>query len=216
MFTCLFGVFAYRRMTFKLCNTPATFQWCMLAIFANMLEKCINVFMDDFSVFGPSFDCCLTNLELVLRRYVEAILVLNWKNCRFMVQEGIVLGHKISARGIEVDKAKIYVFEKLPLPINVKGIRSFLGYAGFYRRFIKDFSKIARPLNKLLNKDVVFKLDEECLTTFHTLKNSLVSAPIIGAPDWSKEFKLVTMQLVQFLDNDKTRCFMPFIMLARS
>ena len=126
--------------------------------------------MDDFLVFKPSFDSCLMNLELVQRRCVETNLVLNWEKCHFMVQEEIVLGHKILARGIEVDKAKIDVIEKLPPPVNAKGIRSFLGHVGFYRRFIKDFSKIARPLSNFLNKDAVFKLDEECLEAFQSLK----------------------------------------------
>ena len=162
-----------------------------MAIFTDMVEKCIEVFMDDFSVFGSSFDCCLINLELVLQCCEETNLVLNWEKCHFMVQEGIVLGHKISVKGIEVDKAKIDVIEKLPPPINVKGIESFLGHAGFYRRFIKDFSKIAKPLSNLLNKDVVFQFDEECLTAFETLKDRLVSASVITAPDWRKEFELI-------------------------
>ena len=135
-FTCPFGVFAYRRMPFGLCNAPTTFQRCMMTIFADMVEKCIEVFMDDFSVFGSSFNFCLSNLERVLQRCDETNLVLNWEKCHFMVQEGIVLGHKISARGIEVDKTKIDVIEKLPPPVNVKGVRSFLGHVGFYRRFI--------------------------------------------------------------------------------
>ena len=185
IFTCPFGVFAYRRMPFGLCNAPATFQRCMMAMFVDMVEKCIEVFMDGFSVFGSSFDCCLTNLELVLQRYEETNLLLNWEKCHFMVQEGIILGHKISFKGIEVDKAKIDVIEKLPPPINVKGVRSFLGHAGFYRRFIKDFSKIAKPLSNLLNKDVLFLFDEECLRASNTLKAKLVSAPVITAPDWS-------------------------------
>ena len=108
-----------------------------------------------------------------------------------MVQEEIVLGHKISTRGIEVDKAKIDVIEKLPLPVNTKGIRGFLGHASFYRRFIKDFSKISRPLSNLLNKDAVFKFDEKCLEAFQTLKEKLVSGPIMVAPDWSAEFELM-------------------------
>ena len=87
-FICPFRVFAYRRMSFGLCNAPTTFQKYMLAIFVDMVEKCIEVFMDDFSVSGPSFDCCLTNLEHVLRCYVEENLVLNWEKCHFMVQEG--------------------------------------------------------------------------------------------------------------------------------
>ena len=132
-FTFPFGVFAYRRMPFGLCNAPSTFQRCMMAIFSNMVEKCIEVFMDDFSIFGASFEGCLSNLERVLQRCEESNLVLNWEKCHFMVQEGIVLGHKISVRGIEVDKAKIDVMDKLPPSMNVKGIRSFLGHVGFYR-----------------------------------------------------------------------------------
>ena len=111
-FTCPFGVFAYHRMPFGLCNAPATFQRCMMTIFADMVEKCIEVFMDDFSVFGASFDNCLSNLERVLQRCEES---------------NLVLGHNISRRGIEVDKAKIDVIDKLPPPVNVKGIQSFLG-----------------------------------------------------------------------------------------
>jgi len=98
-FTCPFGIFAYRKMTFGLCNAPATFQRCMLAIFADLIENCIEAFMDDFSIFGSTFDACLENLNLVLRRCVETNLVLNWEKCHFMVIEGIVLGHKISESG---------------------------------------------------------------------------------------------------------------------
>jgi hypothetical protein len=105
-----------------------------------------------------------------------------------MVREGIVLGHRVSERGIEVDRAKIEVIEQLPPPANVKGICSFLGHAGFYRRFIKNFSEIARPLTKLLAKDVPFVFDEECLIAFHTLKKALISAPIIQPFDWSYTF----------------------------
>jgi len=180
-----FGVFAYKRMPFGLCNAPTTFKRCMMQIFADMVDKCIEVFMDDFSVFGSTFDCYLTNLELVLQHCKETNLVLNWEKYHFMVQEEIVLGHKISVKGIEVDKSKIDVIEKLPPPINLKGFRSFLGHVGFYRHFIKDFSKIAKPLGILLNKDVVFRFDEERLTTFDTLKDRLVSAPMITTPDWS-------------------------------
>ena len=190
-FTYPFGVFAYRRMPLGLCNAPATFQRCMMAIFADMVVKCIEVFMDDFSVFGSSFDCCLANLERVLQWCEETNLVLNWEKCHFMVQEEIVLGHKISVRGIEVDKAKIDVIEKRPPPVNVKRVKIFLGHAGFYRRFIKDFSKFAKSLSNLLNKDDVFLFDEDCLKAFNTLKTSLVSAPIITTPNWGQEFELM-------------------------
>nr|GEZ97921.1 reverse transcriptase domain-containing protein [Tanacetum cinerariifolium] len=122
-FTCPYRMFAYRCIPFRLCNAPGIFQRYMMAIFHDMIEKTMEVFMDDFS-----------------KSY-------------FMVKEGIVLGHRISKNGIEVDKAKVDVITKLPHPITVKGIRSFLGHASFYRRFIQDFSKIARPMTRLLKKD---------------------------------------------------------------
>ncbi|KAL5540988.1 hypothetical protein UlMin_043785 [Ulmus minor] len=152
---------------------------------------CPYVFMDDFSVFGSSFDNCLANLALVLQRCVDTNLVLNWEKCHFMVREGIVLGHRISVKGIEVDQAKIDVIKKLPPPTNVKGVRSFLGHAGFYRRFIKDFSKITKPLCELLVKDAVFYFSKDCLHAFETLKEKLISSPIIVAPDWELPFTLM-------------------------
>ena len=163
----------------------------MMAIFSDMVEKTIEIFMDDFSVMGNSFDNCLENLRVVLTRCEETNLVLNWEKCHFMVQEGIVLGHRISARGIEVDKAKIEAIEKLPPPSSVKGIRSFLGYAGFYRRFIKDFSQIAKPLSNLLVQGIPFEFDSQCLKAFTVLKDKLISAPIVVAPDWSFPFELM-------------------------
>ncbi|GKC15497.1 reverse transcriptase domain-containing protein [Tanacetum coccineum] len=149
------------RMPFGLCNAPTTFQRCMLAIFHDMIKESIEVFMDDFSVFGDSFDKCLNNLDKMLQRCKDAHLVLNWEKCHFMVKEGIVLGHKVSSAGLEVDKAKINVISKLPPPTNIKGVGSFLGHAGFYGRFIKDFLKIARLLTKLLEKDTPFEIDDE-------------------------------------------------------
>ena len=190
-FTCPFGTFAYRRMPFGLCNAPATFQRCMLSIFSDMVERFIEVFMDDFSVFGNSFEECLHHLSLVLERCNEKNLVLNWEKCHFMVKRGIVLGQIIFDDGIEVDKAKIDLISKLPPPKSVKQIRSFLGHAGFYRRFIKDFSKIAKPLCQLLAKEAPFEFDEKCLKAFERLKKELTSAPIIQPPDWTIPFELM-------------------------
>ncbi|GJR51401.1 reverse transcriptase domain-containing protein [Tanacetum coccineum] len=115
-FMCSYGTFAYRRMPFGLCNAPRTFQRCMMAIFHDMIEKTMEVFMDDFSVFGDSFDSCLSNLEQMLKRCEDTNLVLNWEKCHFMCKEGIVLGHKISKSGIEVDRAKVDVIAKLLIP----------------------------------------------------------------------------------------------------
>ena len=122
--------------------------------------------MEDFSVYGNSFDNCLANLKKILARCEELNLVLNWEKCHFMVQQGIVLGRLVSSRGIEADKAKVEVIEKLPPPVNVKGIRSFLEHAGLYQRFIPDFSKITQPLTELLANDVPFVFSDDGVAVF--------------------------------------------------
>ncbi|CAN6697969.1 unnamed protein product [Malus baccata var. baccata] len=190
-FTCPFGTFAYRRMPFRLCNAPATFQRCMVSIFSDMIEKIIEVFMDDFSVYGDSFDTCLHHLSLVLKRCQETNLVLNWEKCHFMVSHGLVLGHIISEKGIEVDKSKVELVISLPIPTTVREVRSFLGHAGFYRRFMKNFSMISRPLCRLLQKDVTFDMNEEFVVAFNKLKELLSTAPVIMPPDWSLPFELM-------------------------
>nr|GEY08500.1 reverse transcriptase domain-containing protein [Tanacetum cinerariifolium] len=164
---------------------------CMMAIFHDMIEKTIEVFMDDFSVFENSFQSCLSHLERILKRCEDTNLYLNWKKSHFMVKDGIVLGHKISKQGIEVDKAKVDVITKLPHPTTIKGIISFLGHAGFYRRFIKDFSKIARPMTRILKKDTPFIFSQECVEVFQTLKRKLTEDPILIAPDWDMPFELM-------------------------
>ncbi|GKC33520.1 reverse transcriptase domain-containing protein [Tanacetum coccineum] len=190
-FTCPYGTFAYRRMPFGLCNAPGMFQRCMMPIFHDMIEKTMEVFVDDFSVFGNSFSTCLTNLDKMLKRCEDTNLALNWEKIHFMVKEGIVLGHKISKKGIEVDKAKIDVISKLPHPTTVKGIQSFLGHAGFYQRFIKDFLKISRLMTHLLEKNTQFIFLEDCIQAFQTLKKKLTKAPILIAPNWDQPFELM-------------------------
>ncbi|XP_021722788.1 uncharacterized protein LOC110690271 [Chenopodium quinoa] len=190
-FTCPFGTFTYRRMPFGLCNAPATFQRCMMSIFSEFVEHFMEVFMDDFTVYGDSFDKCLHHLSMVLKRCIDSNLVLNSEKCHFMVQQGIVLGHVVSSRGIEVDKAKIDTIQSLPYPTNVREVRSFLGHAGFYRRFIEGFSKLANAMCKLLQKDVKFHFDDDCKKAFDELKAKLISAPIIQAPDWSLPFEIM-------------------------
>ncbi|KAK1693120.1 hypothetical protein QYE76_009817 [Lolium multiflorum] len=155
-----------KRMPFGLCNAPATFQRCMSAIFHGFCES-------------------------IVERCEETNLVLNWEKCHFMVNEGIVLGHKIFERGIEVDRAKVEAIEKMPYPRDVKGIRSVLGHAGFYRRFIKDFSKISKPLTNLLQKDVPFVFDDDCKEAFETLKKALTTAPVVEPPDWNLPFEIM-------------------------
>lgn len=117
-----YGFFAYRRMPFELCNALTTFQWCIISIFLDMVEKYIEIFMDNFSIFENSFYNCLINFSLLLKRCKQTNLVLNWEKCHFMIKDGIILGHKIPFKGIEVNKAKIDVIAKVPPPSNVKGI----------------------------------------------------------------------------------------------
>nr|KYP49703.1 Retrovirus-related Pol polyprotein from transposon opus [Cajanus cajan] len=138
----------------------------MLSIFSDFLENCIEVFMDDFTIYGSSFDTCLDNLDKVLNRCIETNLVLNFEKCHFMVEQGIVLGHIISSQGIEVDPTKISVISQLPYPSCVREVRSFLGHVGFYKRFIKELSKKALPLSNLLEKEVDFVFDKKCKQAF--------------------------------------------------
>nr|GEV99615.1 reverse transcriptase domain-containing protein [Tanacetum cinerariifolium] len=142
-FTCPYGTFAYRSMHFGLCNAPGTFQRCMMAIFHDMIEKTIEVFMDDFSVFRNSFQSCLSHLERMLKRCEDTNLCLNWEKSHFMVKEGIVLGHKISKQGIEVDKAKVDVITKLPHPTTVKDT-PFI----FPKECVESFQTLKRKLTE--------------------------------------------------------------------
>nr|GEY66570.1 retrovirus-related Pol polyprotein [Tanacetum cinerariifolium] len=190
-FTCPNGTFAYRCMPIGLCNAPGRFQRCLRAIFHDSIEKMMEVFMDDFLVFWNSFETCLSHLDKMPKRGEDTNLCLNWEKSHFMLKEGIVLGHKISKNGIEVDKAKVDVISKLPHPTTVKGIRSFLSLAVFYLRFIQDFSKIARPMTRLLEKDTQFFFFKECVEAFQTLKKKLTEAPILIAPDWDLPFELM-------------------------
>nr|GEY04121.1 reverse transcriptase domain-containing protein [Tanacetum cinerariifolium] len=161
-FTCPYEMFAYRRMPFGLCNAP---------------------------VFGNSFGTCLSHLDKMLKRCEDPNLCLNWEKSHFMVKEGIILDHKISKNGIEVDKAKVDVIAKHPT--TVKGIRSFLGHVGFYRQFIQDFSKISRPMTRFLEKDTPFFFSKECVEAFQKHKKKLTEAPILVAPDWDLPFELM-------------------------
>ncbi|GJR09394.1 reverse transcriptase domain-containing protein [Tanacetum coccineum] len=163
----------------------------MVAIFHDMIKKPIEVFMDDFSVFGDSVSCCLSHLDMMLKWCEDTNLVLNWEKCHFMVKDSIVLGHKIFKSGIKVDRAKVDVISKLPPPTMVKGIRSFLGHDDFYRRFIKDFPKIARPMTHLLEKDTPFFFSSECQSSFEILKKKLTEAPILVSPDWDLPFEIM-------------------------
>ena len=179
-FTLPYDTFAFRRMPFGLCNAPATFKRCMVSMFSDLVEGAMEIFMDDFSFYGSSFEHCLKNLETALQMRQDNNLALNWEKNDFTLPERIFLGHKISTAGLEVDRAKVSMIETLRPHNTVKGIRSILGHAGFYKRFIKNFSKISRPLCKLLEKDAKFEFDDSFLSAFKEIKSRLVIAPIMA------------------------------------
>ncbi|RDX94914.1 Retrovirus-related Pol polyprotein from transposon 17.6, partial [Mucuna pruriens] len=155
---------------------------CMINIL-DLLEECMEVFMDDFTIYAKPFDACLENLSWVLTRCIETNLVFNFEKCHFMVIEGIVLGHLVSSRGIEVNKAKVNIITSLPNPTSVRDVHSFLAHVRFYKQFIKNFSKIALPLSKLLQKEVDFVFDKAYEDAFQELKTRLTSTPILQAPN---------------------------------
>nr|GEZ91585.1 reverse transcriptase domain-containing protein [Tanacetum cinerariifolium] len=167
-FTCPYGTFSCRRMPFD-----------DGSLYGRLL------------VFGNSFENCLSRLDKMLQRYEDTNLCLNWEKSHFMIKKGIVLGHKISKNGIEADKAKVDVIAKLPHPTTVKGVWSFFGHAGFYRRFIQDFSKISRPMTHLLENNTPFIFSKDCIKAFQMLKKTLKKAPILIAPNWDLPFELM-------------------------
>ena len=142
-FTCPFGTFSFRRMPFGLCTTPGTFQRCMMYIYFDIAEEVMAIFMDDFTLYGSCFEQCLHNLGIVLQRCKDKNFAMNWEKCHFMVTEGIVLGHMISAAGLEVDQVKVSIIRNLMPPTTVKGIKSF---KHDMLDFIEDLSEISQKL----------------------------------------------------------------------
>ena len=151
----------------------------------------MEVYMDDITIYGDTFKECLANLGTILNRCIKKNLVLNWEEYNFMVNQGIILGHVICNKGIEVDKVKVELISKLPPPITVKVVRQFLSHVGFYLRVIKDFSKVAKPLYELLVKDTKFVWDGRCQKSFKELKSHLTTTPIVRAPSWKLPFEVM-------------------------
>lgn len=190
--TCPWDTYAYRVLRFGICNAPATFQRAVLGIFSNLTHDCVEVFMDDFLVYGETFQEDLDNLAKVLKRCQETNLALSHEKCRMILTKGVVLGHIISQARIEVDPTKISVFSSLSPPKNQKEVRSFLGHVGYYRRFIKYFTKIFAPLFKLLVKNVNFIWEDSYQNAFEDLKLRLSETPILRGPNWTLPFHINT------------------------
>lgn len=176
IFTCPYETFVYTRKSFVLCSTPTTFQRCMISIFSKLIQSCMEVFMDDFIVYSSYFLKVCIILKFFLKVASKLTLCLIIKNIILWLKK-VVLGHLIFERGIQVDKSKIDIITPLSYPSSLREVDSFLGHGGFYKRYIKDFSKIVLSLSNLLQKDVSFVCNEKCNKSFDELKNRHTSAP---------------------------------------
>ncbi|GJW99830.1 reverse transcriptase domain-containing protein [Tanacetum coccineum] len=210
-FTCPYGTFAYRRMPFGLCNAPGTFQRCMMAIFHDMIEKTMEVFMDDFSVFGNSFENCLSRVDKMLQRCEDTNLCLNWEKSHFMVKEGIVLGHKISKNRIEVDKAKVDVIAKLPHPTTVKGVRMYTDHSALKYLFAKKDSNARLLWWVLLLQEFTFKVIDtkgaENLVADHLSRLENPYENVLDPKEVNENFPLETLNMVTFRGDSSTPWF---------
>jgi len=186
------GHWAYRRMPFGLKTAPATFQRVMNTALSGLTGSRCLIFLDDIVIYANSLADHDRKLRDVFRRLRRHNLKLQPDKCEFLRKEVAFLGHKISENGVEPDNRKVEAIQKFPKPNTVKQLKSFLGLAGYYRRFVPQFSKIAAPLHKLLKKDAKFAWGEDQEIAFSTLKQKLVSKPILQYPNFSEEFILTT------------------------
>lgn len=186
------GLFQFKRMPFGLTNAPATWQRLIDQVLGVDLEEYVLVYLDDIIIISPDFETHLDVLEKVFDRLTRAGLTVSREKCKFCMPSLRYLGYFVDSRGLRVDIDKVKAILDIPPPQNPKEVRSFLGIAGWYRRFVKDFSTIIAPLTRLTQKNVKFIWTEECNKSFELIKNQLVSAPILTCPDFSKPFVLQT------------------------
>lgn len=188
--TCPWGTFAYQVLPFGLCNVPSTSPRVVLSIFSKLVHDAMEIYMDDFTPYCSDFHEALANLGKVIDKCIEMNLSFSLEKCDFFMIEGIVLGHEISQQGLQVDPKKIASIQRVPPPQKLRYVRSFIGLAGYYRRFIKYFSNLASPLFGLLGKDVEFIQSENCQEALDTLTSKLVTAPILGGLNWALYFHI--------------------------
>lgn len=177
------GLFQYTVMPFGLCNAPATFQRIIEKTLSGLQWKIAVLYLDGIVVFGKNFEDHISNLEKVFNSLDEMNLKVKAKKCSFFKPEVQFLGHVVTANGIKSDPVKTEAIRNAARPTNVSELRSFLGLMSYYRKFIKDFAKIAKCLHVLTSKETKWNWNDECDHAFHTLKEKLVSAPILGYPD---------------------------------
>ena len=196
-FCTRYGLYQWRVMPFGLCNAPSTFERLMEKVLAGLQWKIALLYLDDVIVFSSTVEQQLDRLRLVFERIRKANLQLKPKKCHLFCKEVSFLGHRVSGEGVTTEEDKVQAVKEWPVPKSVKAVRSFLGLTGYYRRFVKDYAAVASPLIALTQKAVVFKWGEEEQRAFETLKDKLVTAPILGYPDMKERF---------ILDTDASKC----------
>ena len=198
-FTTHSGLYEFHVMPFGLCNAPATFQRLMEVVLQGLVHKSCLVYLDDILVIGCTFTEHLNNLVKVFSRLRQAGLHLKPSKCCLARTEVEYLGHVVSQGGVAADPKKVEAVQAYPVPTNWKSIRSFLGLASYYRRFIPNSSSVARPLHILTQKNVQFNWTMECQKAFDTLKKLLTQAPLLAYPDFTQPFMLETDASVEGL-----------------
>jgi hypothetical protein len=186
------GHFEFKVMPFGLSGAPATFQGAMNSTLAPLLRKCVLVFFDDILVYSKTWEEHLQHLTQVLQILHKEQWYIKLSKCAFAKQQIAYLGHVISVNGVATDPNKVEAVSSWPTPVNCKELRGFLGLAGYYRKFVKNFGVIARPLTDLLKKGVIFVWTQVHITAFETLKHSLVTAPVLSLPNFSRPFAIET------------------------
>ena len=184
--------YSYTRLPFGLKNASNSYQMVMNEVFRGMTWKYLMVYIDDILIYSRNFEEHLTHLQNVFDRLKQANLKLHPQKCNFALEKIVYLGHILSKEGIAVDEKKIKAVTEWPIPKTVKDVRAFLGFCGYYRRFVKDFAKIAAPLNNLLKKDTVFLWNAECQAAFQTLRDAMTTTPILSYPQMDQPFILTT------------------------
>ena len=184
--------YEWTRMPQGLSSSTQGFQMLMTQVFKGMLWKSVACYIDDLVIFSKDFDTHMQHLQEVFDRLRSAQLRLHPKKCQFALQEIPYLGHIINTKGIAVDESKITAVKNWPQPKSIKDVRSFLGYCGYYRKFVKSFAKIAGPLYNLLKKDKEFQWDKSCQEAFETLRTAMTTTPVLAYADMNKEFIIST------------------------
>jgi len=191
-FSCHLGLFEFNVMPFGLKNAPPTFQRMMNEILAEWLDEFVVVYIDDIMIYSKTFEEHLEHIEKILRKLKEVNLMLKLVKCKWGEQNIEFLGHVVGKDGLKPDPGKIEKIKNLKVPTTQKEVRSILGLCGYYRRFVKGFSKIAKPLNELLQKGKPFEWTDRQQKAFEELKEKLIQYPILAYPDYEKEFILMT------------------------